>query len=78
MIYDDQPQMVEAMVNRMNGELEACQRVATKHLKTAFAAIDREALIEKARTAMPRGYQHPDLAEAVLVAAGIIPERSDA
>lgn len=70
MIYDDQPQMVGA------ARRAGCD--PTKHLPAAFAAIDREALIEKVRREAHfiRGTIPPsDVIEEVLVAAGIIPER---
>lgn len=77
MIYDDQPQMVKAAWDAHVGEWRR-ERVMAG-LERAFAAIDREALIEKATgpvTAPGATWEgRKRIAERVLVAAGIIPER---
>lgn len=80
MIYDDQPQMVQAIKDR----LVWADSTADDMLRRAFDAIDREVLIEK--VARARSDRHEgnvglrwtyfaDEAEKDLVAAGVIPER---
>lgn len=85
MIYEDQPQMVEAAVEELcvrkasttlNTE-DQLRRAGTFSIREAFAAIDREALIERVRWDKTFRLQHVNpevgIIEAVLVAAGIIP-----
>lgn len=105
LIYDDQPQMVEASHDfewRDSGGAFRCvpSSVAEPLLAHAFAAIDCEALIEKIAPALwevrrqrlpgkgegmtpPWGdhysgqtVEYYEMAEAALVAAGIIPKRT--
>lgn len=77
MIYDDQRAMERAAATYTHEE-----RWGRETLVVAFNAIDREALIEKGYRALKeRGSPSPNAlvrgdAEAVLIAAGIIPERS--
>jgi hypothetical protein len=73
MIYEDQPQMVEAATQGVDPEYHF---IAQAGLTRAFAAIDREALIEKAAHGFdPQGGNQiaARMAERALVAAGIIP-----
>jgi hypothetical protein len=86
-IYDDQPQMVEAMQGLLVWDDVLLETVAagqsSEIIAAAFAAIDREALIEKGTAGdctHRRGEcgecdAHRKAVERVLVAAGIIPER---
>lgn len=71
MIYEDQPQMVEAVGARIGNAN------APHVLREAFAAIDREAPIEKVldRYEPKLVTRRKNLVEAILVAAGVIPER---
>jgi hypothetical protein len=78
MIYDQQPQMVEAAreaIERGSGSHNA----ADNALFHSFAAIDREALIEKFlpayRAAYVKGHPEARCVAEGFVAAGIIPER---
>lgn len=82
-LFDDQPQMVDAMgPPGVSGY--AGQKADLEALGRAFAAIDRDALIEKVARAkadrdvgsMRRWTFYADAVEKDLIAANIIPERS--
>lgn len=71
MIYDDQPQMVEAAQRYRDGG----GVIGPAMFKLAFAAIDPEKLIEKVLSGVDPGWDvRRGQIEAVLVVAGILPD----
>jgi hypothetical protein len=72
MIYNDQPQMVQAAQEAWVNTGGPARPV----VEAAFAAIDREALIKEAFKRFKGWDITAPQVEGVLVAAGIIPEAS--